>query len=245
MNVLALRNVHFKYRDGTAALDGLSVSLAAGECVGLVGPNGAGKTTLSLVLAGFLEPAEGDVHCFGEKLEAANVAGMRRRMGFLFHDPDDQLFLPTVLEDVAFGPRNAGLTAAEAERKAREMLATLGLAADAGRFPGHLSAGRKRLAALAGVLVTEPELLVCDEPSAMLDPWARRQVIDHLRALTMTRLVVTHDLELVLDLCPRVLLMSAGRIVADGDPRTVLADAELMARHRLEVPASLRPRPNG
>ena len=237
---LELYGIHFRYRDGTEALTGLSTRIDAGECVALVGPNGAGKTTLTLLLAGFLEPAAGEVRCFGERLDSTNLAAMRRRMGFVFHDPDDQLFMPTVLEDVAFGPRNAGVPADEAERQAREALAALGLTEDADRFPGHLSAGRKRLATLAGILVTKPEFTVFDEPTAMLDPWARRQVIEKLRALPMSRLIITHDLELVLDLCPRVLVMSAGRIVADGEPRAVLSDASLMASHRLEVPASLQ-----
>lgn len=237
---LEIRNAHFRYRDGTEALAGFTAAFAPGECVALVGPNGAGKTTLTLLLAGFLEPSAGEVLFDGKIMDATTLPSVRTRLGFVFHDPDDQLFMPTVLEDVCFGPRNAGVPAEEAERRAREMLAALGLAEDAAKFPGHLSAGRKRLATLAGVLVSTPALLVLDEPTAMLDPWARRQVIERLRGLAMTRLVITHDLELVLDLCPRVIVMSGGRSVADGAPREILADAALMAKHRLEVPASLR-----
>ncbi len=239
---LDIRNAIFAYRDGTAALNGFSAAINAGECVALVGPNGAGKTTLTLMLAGFLEAAAGEIFVCGKKLSRDNLAALRSKIGFLFHDPDDQLFMPTLLDDVCFGLRNSGATATEAEARAREMLREFGLENAAAKFPGHLSAGQKRLATLAGVLVMKPEILVLDEPSALLDPYARRHVIDRLRALPMTRLIITHDLELVVELCPRVIVISAGRNVADGDPKTILSDAALMQQHRLEVPASLRGR---
>jgi cobalt/nickel transport system ATP-binding protein len=237
---LDIRNASFRYRDGTEAVRGFSAVLATGECVALVGPNGAGKTTLTLMLAGFLEATAGEIFLCGDRMTRDNVAALRARAGFLFHDPDDQLFMPTLLEDVCFGLRNSGATPAAAVETARAMLAEFGLEHAANRFPGHLSAGQKRLATLAGVLVMKPELLVLDEPTALLDPHARRHVIDRLRVLPMTRLIVTHDLELVAELCPRVIVMSDGRNVADGHPGAILADAALMARHRLEVPASLR-----
>ena len=239
---LEIRNVNYRYRDGTEALRNFSASLASGECAALVGPNGAGKTTLALLLAGFLETADGEIFICGEKIARDSMALLRSKTGFLFHDPDDQLFMPTLLDDVCFGLRNGGATSGDAERIAREMLCEFGLEHAAAKFPGHLSAGQKRLATLAGVLVMKPGLLVLDEPTATLDPHARRLVMDRLRALPMTRLIITHDLELVLELCPRVIVISGGTNVADGDPRTILADAALMAPHHLEVPASLRAR---
>jgi cobalt/nickel transport system ATP-binding protein len=241
MNAIELSNVSYAYRDGTEALRGFTASIADGERVALVGPNGAGKTTLTLLLAGFLEAAAGEVSLFGQKLTRDNCAALRAKTGFLFHDPDDQLFMPTLLEDVTFGLSNHGANPAYAERIALEMLQEFHLDHAAQKFPGHLSAGQKRLAPLAGVLVMKPSLLILDEPTALLDAHVRRHVIERLRKLPMTQLIITHDLELVLELCPRVIILSAGRNVADGDPRKILADEKLISQHHLEVPPSLRP----
>ncbi|HBA82784.1 MAG TPA: cobalt ABC transporter ATP-binding protein [Verrucomicrobia bacterium] len=235
---LEMEKLEFTYHDGTQALNGFSATIEEGECVGLVGPNGAGKTTLVLSLAGFLEPAAGQICVHGETLNARTLPHIRQQIGFTFHDPDDQLFMPTVLEDVCFGPLNAGRSDVEAQ--ARCLLETLEISGLADRFPGHLSAGQKRLATLAGVLIMNPSVLVLDEPTAFLDPHARRQVIEHLRKLSPSRLIVTHDMELVLELCAKVIVISQGRNVAEGKPPGVLADAALMAAHRLEVPYSLR-----
>jgi cobalt/nickel transport system ATP-binding protein len=204
--------------------------------VAVVGPNGAGKTTLVSLLAGFLEPSAGSVRLGELTLRPETVAALRARAGFLFSNPDDQLFMPTVLEDAAFGPLAAGVAPEEARRRAGALLEELGLSAAAHRFPGHLSAGQKRLATLAGVLVMEPDLIVLDEPTAFLDPHARRQLMERVRGLEPTRLVITHDLELVVELCSRVYLLDAGQVVAEGTPAAVLGDDALMRAHRLERP---------
>jgi cobalt/nickel transport system ATP-binding protein len=236
--VLEMEKLELTYHDGTKALKGFSASVGEGECVGLVGPNGAGKTTLVLALAGFLEPDAGQIRVHGEPLSAKSLPRIRQQIGFTFHDPDDQLFMPTVLEDVCFGPLNAGQP--DVEARARRMMETLEISGLADRFPGHLSAGQKRLATLAGVLIMNPSVLVLDEPTAFLDPHARRQVIEQLKKLSQARLIVTHDMELVLELCTKTIVISQGRNVAEGKPAEVLANAELMAAHRLEVPYSLK-----
>jgi cobalt/nickel transport system ATP-binding protein len=233
---LEVADLAYRYPDGTEALRGVTLSVEAGTCAAVVGPNGAGKTTLVSALAGFLEPARGRVRLGDVTLSSATVAALRARTGFLFSNPDDQLFMPTVLEDACFGPLAAGVAPAEARARALAVLEELGLAAAAQKFPGHLSAGQKRLATLAGVLVTDPDLLVLDEPSAFLDPHARRQLLTRLRALPQTRLVITHDLELVVELCSRVHVLDEGRVVAAGDPAEVLGDEALMRAHRLERP---------
>ena len=233
---LEVRDLSFAYPDGTQALRGLALDAAAGACVGVVGPNGAGKSTLVSLLAGLLVPSAGEVRVDGLALAPDTTPAVRARCGFLFADPDDQLFMPTVLEDVAFGPLAQGLPPAEAAARARELLEELGLGPLAAKPPGHLSAGEKRLATLAGALATRPGLLVLDEPSAFLDPWARRQLLRRLAALGQTRLVITHDLELVVELCARVYLLDGGRAVAEGTPGEVLGDEALMLAHRLERP---------
>lgn len=236
---LEFKDVRYRYPDGTLALDGLTLSVAPGECLGLVGPNGAGKTTLVQMLAGFLLPQEGSVSVGGVPLVAEHIAALRGRSGFLFVNPDDQLFMPTVLEDVCFGPLAAGVPAAEARTRALAVLTQLGLATFADRFPGHLSAGQKRLATLAGALVQSPSLLVLDEPTALLDPFARRGLLRQLAALPQTRLLATHDLEAVVSVCSRVAVIDAGRVVAQGPCAEVLGDEALMAAHRLERPHAL------
>jgi len=237
---LEARGLAYRYPDGTEALRGIDLAVAPGETVGLVGPNGAGKSTLTLQAVGFLHPTAGSVRVFGTEVGHPTLREVRRRVGLVFQNPDDQLFMPTLLDDVAFGPLNLGLGEAEVRRRAAEALAAVGLAGLEGKFPGHLSGGQKRSAALAGVLAMGPELLLLDEPSSNLDPAGRRAMIGQLAALPQAKLVATHDLELVLDLCPRVVVLDGGRVVADGPALEILADADLMARHRLEVPYSLR-----
>jgi cobalt/nickel transport system ATP-binding protein len=236
---LEVRDVAYRYPDGTEALRGVRLRAEAGACVGLVGPNAAGKTTLVSVLAGFLEPAAGWVRLGELTLARETLAAVRARAGFIFANPDDQLFMPTVLEDACFGPLAAGAAADEARRRALALLGELGIAEMAAKFPGHLSAGQKRLATLAGVLVMEPDLLVLDEPTAFLDPHARRQLIERLGALRQTRLLVTHDLELVVELCSFVYVLDRGAVVAEGAPATILGDESLMRAHRLERPHAL------
>lgn len=254
-----VRDLRFAYPDGREALRGIELRIEAGETVALVGPNGAGKSTLLLHLNGILPgprrrgswlhdhgdtpapaaPSGPSVWIDGLEVNEKNAREIRRRVGLLFQDPDDQLFCTSVVDDVAFGPLNLGIKRAEARRHALECLERVGLAAAAERPPHHLSFGERKRVGLAGVLACSPSVLVLDEPTANLDPRARRQFIQLVRGLDATKLIATHDLEMVLDLCDRVAVLDEGRIVATGPTRDLLADATLMEAHGLERPASL------
>jgi cobalt/nickel transport system ATP-binding protein len=238
MAVLTIRNLSFAWPDGTAALAGVDLTLAEGERVGLVGPNGAGKSTLLLHACGLL-PARGAVTVDGLDPDR-HGREVRRKVGLLFQDPDDQLFMPTVADDVAFGPLNLGLTRAEAAARVEAALAQVGLTGLGHKMPQHLSLGQRRRAAMATVLAMGCQTLVLDEPTANLDPRGRRELLTLLAQMAGTLLLATHDLDAVLDLCPRTVLLSEGRIVADGATAELLADAELMAANGLEVPWRLR-----
>ena len=239
MNAIEISNLRFKYHDGTEALHGVNFNVAAGECVGLLGPNGSGKSTLLLHLNGILPEkasANGAVKIFGESISAETVDRVRRRVGLVFQDPDDQLFCPTVAEDVAFGPQQLGLKEAEIAERVRDSLAKVGLAGFENRATHHLSHGEKRRACLAGVLACEPALLVLDEPTSDLDPRGRREFKALLRGIPATKLIATHDLELAVELCSRVIVLDGGNIVADGPALDVLNDERLMLEHGLERP---------
>lgn len=234
-------NLTHRYADGRVALESVSFAIAAGERVALVGPNGAGKTTLFLRLCGVLVGKPGEVSLHG--LDPANAEQRRqlpRTVGVVFQNPDDQLFSSTVLEDVAFGPLNLHLSHDEAEARAREALAAVGLNGCEPRSPHKLSGGEKRRAALAGVLAMRPSVLLLDEPSMFLDPRGRRELIRTVCGLPGTQLIATHDLEFVLDCCPRVIVLDAGKVAADGPTESVLANAVLVETHGLEVPYRLR-----
>lgn len=256
MTALRLDDVRYSYPDGHRALHGVTLDIAEGERVALLGPNGAGKTTLVLHLNGILPApnlpgAAGRVQV-GDTVvnprDRAGLAEIRRRVGIVFQDPDDQLFLPTVAEDVAFGPANLGLKGAELAERVTEALDAVGMADVRNRAPHHLSLGQRRRVAVATVLAMRPDLLVLDEPSSNLDPQARRELAEILLALAatgtaspaargpITLLMVTHDLPYALQLCPRSVIMDDGRIVADGPTREILADEELLRQHRLELP---------
>jgi cobalt/nickel transport system ATP-binding protein len=240
---LDVRGVRYAYPDGHVALDGVDLTVARGERVALLGPNGAGKTTLVLHLNGILTAAAGTVSVGGLTVgrDRATLAEIRRRVGIVFQDPDDQLFLPTVAEDVAFGPANLGLRGAELAARVDEALAAVGMGGHRDRAPHHLSFGQRRRVAVATVLAMHPEILVLDEPSSNLDPAARRELAEILRDLPVTLLMVTHDLPYARELCDRSVILDGGRIVADADTRELLADRELLAAHRLELPYGFTP----
>jgi cobalt/nickel transport system ATP-binding protein len=229
------------YPGGRTALEGISFAVAPGENVGLVGPNGAGKTTLFLCLAGVLPVRPGTVLLEG--LDPGIPAQRRRlftRVGIVFQDSDDQVFNATVFDDVAFGPLNLRLPPEEVRQRVAEALAQVGLTGVAERVPYHLSGGEKRRVALAGVLAMRPQVLLLDEPSLHLDPRGRRELLRVLGTIPATKVLASHDLEMVLELCPRVLVLDGGRLIADGPADDLLGDAALMEAHGLEVPYSLR-----
>jgi cobalt/nickel transport system ATP-binding protein len=234
--VLDLHRVAYAYPGGHQALFGVDLHVHPGESVALLGPNGAGKTTLVLHLNGILTPGHGTVRVSGLDVTEENLLEVRRRVGIVFQDPDDQLFMPTVRDDVAFGPANLGLRGAELDARVAEALAAVDVADLADRAPHHLSFGQRRRVAIATVLAMRPEILVLDEPSSNLDPTSRRELSDILRTLGVTILMVTHDLPYAVELCERSVVLSEGTVVADGPTREVLADETLMTRHRLELP---------
>ncbi len=234
--VLDLRSVAYAYPGGHQALFGVSLHVHAGERVALLGPNGAGKTTLVLHLNGILTAGSGTLEVSGLPVTKANLPEIRRRVGVVFQDPDDQLFMPTVRDDVAFGPMNLALGPDEVAARVVAALAAVGISELADRAPHHLSFGQRRRVAIATVLAMEPDILVLDEPTSNLDPTARRELAEILSALPVTLLMVTHDLPFVAQLCERSVVLSDGVVVADGDTLTLLSDATFLARHRLELP---------
>jgi sirohydrochlorin cobaltochelatase len=236
-----VRDLDFSYPDGRQALSGVSMRVEPRERVALLGPNGAGKTSLVLQLNGVLTPSAGSVFIGGVQVGRRTLTEVRKRVGVVFQDPDDQLFSPTVGRDVAFGPAHLGLSGAELEARVTEALSYVGLTDAADRPPHRLSLGERRRAAVATVLAMHPEVLVLDEPTANLDPAARREFADLIKRLGMTTLLVTHDLLYALELCPRALVIDHGQIVADGPTRELLADTGFMSAHRLELPAGFNP----
>jgi cobalt/nickel transport system ATP-binding protein len=238
---LRVSGLAFAYPDGHQALFGVDLTVQRGERVALLGPNGAGKTTLVLHLNGILPAGQGLVEVGGLAVSREHLPEIRRRVGIVFQDPDDQLFMPTVRDDVAFGPANLGLRGAELNDRVDRALAQVGLADLADRPPFHLSFGQRRRAAVATVLAMQPEILVMDEPSSNLDPASRRELAEIVLALEVTVLMVTHDLPYALQLCPRSVILSEGVIVADGPTSGILADADLLAAHRLELPFGFSP----
>ncbi|MFE2753094.1 energy-coupling factor ABC transporter ATP-binding protein [Actinosynnema sp. NPDC059335] len=237
---LVVERLAYAYPDGHQALFGVDLRVERGERVAVLGPNGAGKTTLALHLNGVLGGGSGRVEVAGLPVAKDNLKEIRRRVGMVFQDPDDQLFLPTVRQDVAFGPANFGLRGEELDERVRRALDAVGMADFADRSPLHLSGGQRRRVALATVLACDPEILVLDEPSANLEPVARRELAEVLLGLDRTMLMVTHDLPYALQLCPRSVLVDGGVVVADGPTRELLADTGLLARHRLELPFGFR-----
>jgi cobalt/nickel transport system ATP-binding protein len=236
---IRITRLSYSYPDGTKALEDVDLDVRVGERVALVGPSGAGKSTLLLHLNGVLS-GKGMIRVMGKPLDETALRAIRRNVGLVFQNPDDQLFCPTVFEDVAFGPLNLSISRQEIPHRVETALRDVGLDQSIRNRPSHhLSHGERKRVALASVLIMEPDILALDEPSSNLDPRNRRQLIELVASLPSTLVLATHDLGLVMALCPRTALMDRGKIWADGETRRILADARLMEDHGLEVPPNL------
>ncbi len=236
---IRIRGLDYTYPDGTRALSKVDLSVSAGERLGLVGPNGAGKSTLLLHLNGLLR-GDGEVVVCGMPVTDGHLKEVRLKVGMVFQEPDDQLFMPTVFDDVGFGPLNVGLGREEVTRRVEQALAAVDMAHAAERSSHHLSFGERKRVCVATVLSMRPEVLALDEPTTNLDPRHRRQTIELLQGMDMTLLVASHDLDAVMDLCGRVVLLDEGQVIADGPTDRILTDRELLETHSLELPLSLQ-----
>jgi len=239
-HTISVRDLGVAYPDGTRALEGVSCEVGHGEAIAVGGANGAGKSTLLMHLNGLLSPGEGEVRIGGTPVVKTTLPDIRRTVGMVFQDPDVQLFMPSVAEDVGFGPLNLGLPAADVAARVDEALARVDAGHLKNRPPYRLSGGEKRIVAIATVLAMEPSILVMDEPSSGLDPRARRRLIGLLESFEHTRIVATHDLDLAAELCERTIVMGAGRVLADGPTGTVFGDDELLAAGGLERPLGMQ-----
>ena len=237
--MLEFRNVSFSYEPGTPVLDNLSFHIRKGETVGLIGANGAGKSTIMKLMLGLL-PAQGEILVDGMPVTKQNLPPIRQKIGFVLQDSDNQMFMPTVYEDMIFGPRNYGLTREEADARVDRVLKELGLESLKYRHNHQISGGEKRMAAIATILAMEPEMIVMDEPSTALDPVNRRRVISTINSRKETKLIASHELDMILDTCQRVILLNHGRIVADGEAETILRDQALLEANRMELPFCLQ-----
>lgn len=239
-HIVEVTDLTHTYPDGTKAVRGISFRIHHGESVAVVGANGAGKSTLLLHMNGYLTPQEGKVRIGDFPLTRETVQDIRKTVGMIFQDPDDQLFMPTVKEDVAFGPLNLGLPADEVQQRVSEALDRTGVTHLAERPPYKLSGGEKRAVAIATVLAMSPDILVMDEPSSNLDPQARRTLINLLAGFRHTKIIATHDLDMVLDLCERTIVIHGGKIMADGPTQDIFSNEELLAASHLEKPLRLQ-----
>ena len=237
--MLEFRNVSFSYEPGTPVLDNLSFHIRRGETVGLIGANGAGKSTIMKLMLGLL-PAQGEILVDGMPVTKQNLPPIRQKIGFVLQDSDNQMFMPTVYEDMIFGPRNYGLSREEADARVDRVLKELGLESLKYRHNHKISGGEKRMASIATILAMEPEMIVMDEPSTALDPVNRRRVISTINSRKETKLIASHDLDMILDTCQRVILLNHGRIVADGEAETILRDQALLEANRMELPFCLQ-----
>jgi len=239
-NPISIQNLSYTYPDGTQALQEINLSIKPSQRVALIGANGSGKSTLQLHLNGILMPQEGQVIIGEWPVISENLLKIRNFVGLVFQNPDDQLFMPTVWEDVAFGPMNLGLQDEELTKRVLQALAAVDIEPEryGQRSTENLSGGEKKRIAIAGVLAMEPQVLVFDEPSAQLDPRSRRQLIELLQSLPLTQLIATHDLDLALELCDRTVVLSQGQVVFDGKTEQVMSDPEFLVQHALESPLS-------
>ena len=238
-SIMDIQGLIYRYPDGRPALNGVHMTLAEGEKVALVGANGSGKSTLLLNLIGCLIPQSGEIRAFGHIVDKASLPEVRKKTGFLFQNPEDQLFMPTVREDVSIAPANKGWEHARIRDWVEECMATAGVAHLADRPPWRLSNGEKRLVAVAGILAMQPELFLMDEPTSDLDPRARRNFIALLKRLSHAMLIATHDLDMVLECCTRVIVLDNGRIVGESSVPGLLSDESFLREHGLELPLSL------
>lgn len=239
-HIVEVKTLHHTYPDGTVALNNVSFRIHHGEAVAIIGANGAGKSTLLLHLNGYLAATSGDIRIGDTMLNKENLPEIRRTVGMVFQDPDDQLFMPTVFDDVAFGPLNLGLSPQEIEQRVTEALQRVESLDLRDKPPYHLSGGEKKRVAIATVLSMLPEILVLDEPTNGLDPHARRQLIALLRAFHHTRIVTTHDLDMVLELCERTIVLHDGQVMADGPTLEIFQNQELLDKCRLEKPFAMQ-----
>ncbi|MDD5079627.1 MAG: ABC transporter ATP-binding protein [Candidatus Omnitrophica bacterium] len=239
-HIVEAMDLHYTYPDKTAALAGVSFRISHGESVALVGENGAGKSTLLLHLNGYLRATSGKVRIGDCLLTPQNLSIVRRSVGMVFQNPDDQLFMPTVFDDVAFGPLNLGLPKEEVERKVVVALETVGMAHLAKRPPYKLSQGEKRSVAIATVLAMSPDILVMDEPTSSLDPRSRRRLIELLKTFRHTKIIATHDLDMAMDLCERAIVLHRGKVTADGPTAKLFQDEGLLSRSCLEKPLRMQ-----
>ena len=237
--MIEFQDVSFCYDKEHPVVEHLSFTVSKGETVGLIGANGAGKSTLMKLMLGLLT-GSGQITVGGLPMNKENLPAIRRKLGFVLQDSDNQMFMPTVYEDMVFGPRNYGLRKEEVETRVDAVLARLGLQELKYRHNHKISGGEKRMAAIATILAMEPEAILMDEPSTALDPVNRRTVINTINALPQTKLIASHDLDMILDTCQRVILLSHGKIVADGDAGTILRDQALLEAHRMELPFCLQ-----
>ncbi len=239
--MIDFQNVSFAYEKGDPVIDGISFTIPSGESVGLIGANGAGKSTVMKLLLGLLQ-GEGTIRVGGTPVIKENLAKIRAGLGFVMQNSDNQMFMPTVYEDMIFAPLNYGLSREDADLRVDRVLTQLGLEKLKHRHNHKLSGGEKRMAAIATILAMEPQVILMDEPSSALDPRNRRIVINLIRSLGQTKLIASHDLDMILDTCSRVILLSEGRIAADGPAEEILRNRELLEANRLELPLSLSPR---
>jgi cobalt/nickel transport system ATP-binding protein len=239
-HIVEATDLHYIYPDGTVGLNGVSFRITHGESVALVGENGAGKSTLLLAMNGYLIASKGKMRVGDVIVSQASLKTVRRAIGMVFQNSDDQLFMPTVFEDVAFGPMNMGIEGDELERKVMEALDTVGATHLKNRPPYRLSQGEKRAVSIAGILAMSPDILIMDEPTSSLDPMSRRGLIELLKTFKHTKIIATHDLDMAMELCERTIMLHQGKVTADGATSKLLQDEELLHLSRLERPLSMQ-----